>query len=258
MRYFNFLVFVVSTLLSATTAAQTDHVSFESGNRQTQLIELYSSQGCSSCPPAEKWVNQFVDHPELFKSMIPLVFHVDYWDYIGWKDPFGSSVNSDRQRDFRRKGLSRSVYTPEFIVDGREWRGWFRRQDLPIRKADVGVLKVDLTKDSLNVEFDGKQPAAQLHIAIVGTGISTYVERGENTRRTLDEEFVVFHHQAFDAASTVNGAGDASAWQVAWDKPAASLVKKANRLAAVVWVTTDNELTPIQATGGWLPDSFVL
>lgn len=256
MRYFKFILLVVSSLVSAVSVAQSDKVSFESTSRQTQLIELYSSQGCSSCPPAEKWVNQFVDHPELFKSMIPLVFHVDYWDYIGWKDPFGSSVNADRQRDFRRKGLSRSVYTPEFIVDGQEWRGWFRRQDLPIRKADVGVLKVDLTKDELNVEFDGSQSAAQLHIAIVGTGISTYVERGENTRRTLDEEFVVFHHQAYDAHSKEGN--NLNTWQVRWDKPAASLVKKAQRLAAVVWVTSDNALTPLQATGGWLPESFVL
>jgi hypothetical protein len=233
--------------------AEQDSVSFQSTNRQTQLIELYSSQGCSSCPPAESWVNQFVDHPDLFKSMIPLVFHVDYWDYIGWKDPFGSPAYSDRQRDFKRQRLSRSVYTPEFIVDGNEWRGWFRRQELPIRKANAGILSVDLSKDLLNVSFEGEKPVGKLHIAIVGSGISTYVQRGENTRKTLEEEFVVFNHQTFDAASN-NG----NVWQVNWEKPSADLIEKASKIAAVVWVTTDNALTPIQATGGWLPESLVL
>jgi hypothetical protein len=61
---------------------------FESGELRVNLLEMYSSQGCSSCPPAERWLNQFTADPDLWKRFIPVVFHVDYWDDIGWKDPF--------------------------------------------------------------------------------------------------------------------------------------------------------------------------
>ena len=87
---------IVFTMLSVTTQAQT----FESNNEQVSLIELYTSEGCSSCPPAERWLSKLADDESLWSHFVPLAFHVDYWDYIGWKDPYASKEYSQRQRRY--------------------------------------------------------------------------------------------------------------------------------------------------------------
>ncbi|MGB1272163.1 MAG: DUF1223 domain-containing protein, partial [Endozoicomonas sp.] len=96
--------------------------------KQATVIELYTSQGCSSCPPAEAWLSRWLDKPELWQSVIPLAFHVSYWNYLGWPDIFSDQAYDQRQKRYQTLGYSRSTYTPEFIVNGREWRGWFLRR----------------------------------------------------------------------------------------------------------------------------------
>ncbi|MFQ3324005.1 MAG: hypothetical protein ACI90U_001830 [Pseudomonadales bacterium] len=108
-------------LLSAVTYS----VEFKSGDKQVQLIELYTSEGCSSCPPADNFLTTFLDDPTLWHSRIPIAIHVDYWDYIGWQDRFASKENSARQRLHAQQGNVSQVYTPGFIVSGEEWRSWF-------------------------------------------------------------------------------------------------------------------------------------
>src|SRR6266436_651609 len=78
-----------------TTYAQ--ELRFQSNAKQTALIELYTSEGCSSCPPAEAWLSQLKADPRLWKDFVPLAFHVDYWDYLGWRDPFASKEWTARQ-----------------------------------------------------------------------------------------------------------------------------------------------------------------
>lgn len=102
-----------------------DPHTFSSGTGKTTVIELFTSEGCSSCPPADNWLSGFKSDPRLWKQIIPLAFHVDYWDYIGWRDRFASPAFSARQSDHKKQGNIRSVYTPGLVVDGREWRGWF-------------------------------------------------------------------------------------------------------------------------------------
>jgi hypothetical protein len=102
-----------------------------SGSHHVALLEVYSSQGCSSCPPAQKWVNQFTESDLLWDQVIPMVFHVNYWDYIGWKDPFATEYFSQRQRALKSNNLIQSVYTPGFVVDGKEWKGWFQGRPVP-------------------------------------------------------------------------------------------------------------------------------
>lgn len=78
------------------------------------VVELYTSQGCSSCPPADKLFHQIAER----EDVIALSLHVDYWDYIGWKDEFADPAHGARQRDYARKAGRRSIYTPELIVNG--------------------------------------------------------------------------------------------------------------------------------------------
>jgi hypothetical protein len=109
-----FRLFAITLLLFTSTI--TTAVEFNSGDKQVQLIELYTSEGCSSCPPADIFLTKFLDDPTLWKSRIPIAIHVDYWDYIGWKDRFASKENSARQRLHAKQGNVSQVYTPGFIV----------------------------------------------------------------------------------------------------------------------------------------------
>ncbi len=97
-------------------------IAFSKADRhKTHLIELFTSQGCSSCPPAEAWLSKLKNEPRLWKDFVPLAFHVDYWDRLGWRDPFASKEWTARQYQYSENWKSESVYTPGFVLDGREW-----------------------------------------------------------------------------------------------------------------------------------------
>jgi hypothetical protein len=106
------------------------------------VIELFTSEGCSSCVPADKWMATFTEHPALFTNIVPMAFHVDYWNYIGWTDPFAKREYSQRQRNHEKTGAIKSVYTPGFVINGQEWRGWFaNRNAIPEQsQSNPGVL----------------------------------------------------------------------------------------------------------------------
>ncbi|MBA3608983.1 MAG: DUF1223 domain-containing protein [Chthoniobacterales bacterium] len=97
-------------------------VALESGPMRTHLLELFTSEGCSSCPPAEAWLSKLKDDPGLWRDFVPLAFHVDYWDRLGWRDPFASKIWTARQYEYSARWKSSNVYTPGFVLDGREWR----------------------------------------------------------------------------------------------------------------------------------------
>jgi len=82
------------------------------------VVELFTSQGCSSCPPADRLLSKLSRDPRLAGRVIPLAFHVDYWDYIGWRDPFASPRWSQRQKDYARVFRSNRIYTPQLVVSG--------------------------------------------------------------------------------------------------------------------------------------------
>ena len=121
-----------------------DNVVFESGPKKVQLLELFTSEGCSSCPPAEASLGRLVDDPRLWRQFVPVAFHVDYWDHLGWKDPFASPEWTTRQRAYAANWNADSVYTPAFVLNGREWRS----ATVPAAEGEAaGVLKIAARND---------------------------------------------------------------------------------------------------------------
>lgn len=231
-------------LLLGSTHAIAAPVSFSSGVEQNVLVELYTSEGCSSCPPAEELLNSFRGHEDLWKYYIPLAFHVDYWDYLGWRDPYASRLFSQRQRRHAEERNVRTVYTPAFIVNGRAWRSaWLGRYPKPDMRR-TGVLKVDIEDDNLSAWFAPRQAIKQsldLHIALLGMGLHTDIEAGENEGRRATHDFVVV------GAKTVSA--DNGSWQT---RLPGQHYKKRAAEAIAVWVSRKGSLKPLQATGGML------
>lgn len=242
---------ILSTLILFTTAVSgQQQLSFSSGSEQTATIELYTSHGCSSCPPADKWLRQYVDHPDLWSDIIPMAFHVDYWDYLGWRDEFADSQYTQRQQNYARSGDVGSVYTPGLVVKGQEWRGFFRRSQPDLSPGrDIGVLTLNTDRQSATVSFDpaGNSTHTRLtaHVAVLGFGIESDIGAGENRGRVLAEDFVVLGHN-----STQTPGGD-NQWTLSVP---GTVPAKAERLAIVAWVSDSNSPAPLQATGGWLTE----
>src|ERR1700758_572188 len=121
------LVFIAVSILGfGMNLLAENSVRFESGPTQVNLLELYTSEGCSSCPPAEAWLGEFSESEDLWRAVVPVSFHVDYWDNLGWKDVFSSREFTQRQRLYAESWGSGSVYTPGFVLNGAEWQSWGR------------------------------------------------------------------------------------------------------------------------------------
>lgn len=223
-------------------------LSFSSGDKQVQVIELYTSEGCSSCPPAEKWLNSFKHDERLWNEVIPLAFHVDYWDYIGWPDRFAEAKYGDRQRYYAFSDQLNSVYTPGVMLNGREWRGWYRNK--PIQQLDKtnGKLNLEVDGEEVNANFVTKDSGELLNIniAVLGFDLKTDVKRGENHGRELVHDFVVLGHKQVRMQSNDD--------QFSVSTVLPQLKEKADKLAVVAWVNKSKDLTPLQATGGWIAD----
>ena len=115
---------VLSILFGQLSHANDKTLLAASGPSKVQLVELYSSESCSSCPPADQWISGLKDESGLWKKFVPVVFHVDYWNHLGWKDGLSSQLMTKRQINISRLWPSPAVYTPAVVVDGKEWRDW--------------------------------------------------------------------------------------------------------------------------------------
>ena len=228
--------------LLVTASAAAGNLTLNSGTKQVTLLELYTSQGCSSCPPAERWLNEYIDDDDLWTRVVPMAFHVDYWDYIGWKDTYATPEYGERQRDYARAGKARTVYTPGLFSNGREWRGWTLRMNPRASDREPGNLSVVISERQLVATFADTAASLELHVALLGSGLETPVERGENRNRTLRQDFVVLAH-----ATHISPAGR---WEVPVPQSAHT---GASRYGIAVWVSEPGNPAPLQATGGWLP-----
>jgi hypothetical protein len=219
---------------------------FESGKTQNSLIELFTSEGCSSCPPAEKWMSALKSSQDLWKKIVPVAFHVDYWDHLGWRDRFAKPEFTSRQQRYAAAWGGDSVYTPNFVVNGKEWRNWFGGSAVPITSTKSGVLRVSVGDDGkVSATFAADTIQARpltLNVALLGNDLESDVKRGENSGRKLRHDFVVLDLIKIDMAH------ESDSWTASVPLPLRSGDDKPTALAT--WIT-ENE-TPIQATGGWL------
>jgi hypothetical protein len=198
---------LVASLFASALIITQGHVhaaecSAKTSNKTIPLLELYTSEGCSSCPPADKWISQ-IKHDK--SKITPLAFHVDYWDYIGWKDKFSKAEYSDRQRKTAAFSGAGFVYTPQFVFNGRDFKGWDNsRLNNAINKTQKFASRANLTLDAVN-QADGniklKATAettnsadgtkVDVFIALYENGLVTNVKAGENVGRQLKHDYVV-------------------------------------------------------------------
>lgn len=242
-------VLFAALLLHATPAfSDAGALTLSSGSARVALLELYTSEGCSSCPPADRWLSKLEQHPDLFRTFVPVAFHVDYWNYIGWRDRFSSREFSERQRRYIDEGAARVVYTPGFFRAGEEWLGWRKPRPLVAEDlGDAGELTVRIEGSELAARFaatDESLARLELHVALLGMNLETEVRAGENRGRKLEHDFVVLDHSVFPLKKS------GSAWGGSGTIPRAGL--ETGDIAIAVWVAERGSQEPLQATGGFL------
>jgi len=174
----------------------------ESGAHKVALLELYTSEGCSSCPPADTFVSRLAAAGYYPGKVIPLAFHVTYWDYIGWRDPYASSAWDRRQYAVAARQESHNVYTPQLVLDGRNLRGTGgldERLQVPGAAAPAAHISIEGSTGAqavaaditVQVEDPAQRRAAELYVALVESNLDSRVSAGENRGRTLHHDHVV-------------------------------------------------------------------
>ena len=193
-----FLVAIATTFVQAASCA------VQSPQHTVALVELYTSQGCSSCPPADRWLSGLGERGYAPARVVPLSLHVDYWDYLGWKDPYAQSRFASRQRNLTQLQRLAFVYTPQVLLQGRDFRRWRspeafeaaleRIHSTPAR-ADLALWIHSVDRGGIEVQWhaqlrDRTQDAA-LYVAAYENRLGGQVTAGENSGRTLRHDFVV-------------------------------------------------------------------
>jgi hypothetical protein len=244
-------ILAVSILL-ASSALAAEPARFESGTARVSLIELYTSEGCSSCPPADQWLGSLRQDSGLWKTFVPVEFHVNYWDNLGWKDRLSSPDFTAREYAYASAWGSPNVYTPCFVRDGAEWRRtWGSSGSIGSLGGGAGQLGLIVAADggcSCTFSPGPEAPGSHylLHVALLGGGITSKPSAGENEGSVLSHEFVVLGLSEMPLETAGHG------YEGRLMLPAPS-VANAKRRAVAAWVTRDGQLVPVQATGGWLP-----
>lgn len=172
-------------------------------NKSAVVVELFTSQGCSSCPAADAVLSKIIDQANAEDiPVFGLSFHVDYWNRLGWKDPYSQRAFTQRQYEYARKMKSSSVYTPQMIINGKvEFVGSRERLAFDnvkaalkeAQKLELSIQKISVSNNKLSVSYTSKAENEQLilNMAIVERGLNDNVTRGENRGRLLKHDNVV-------------------------------------------------------------------
>ncbi len=190
---------ILLTLLTPSLNAAGPLFQADSANHRTALLALYTSQGCSSCPPAERWLARLGASDQMLGKIVPIAFHVDYWDYIGWKDRYADPRYSERQRRIARSNHQRTVYTPQFVLNGEDLRPVSRLGErLPEIVGEPSSYHIHLSARfsedrKLLVNWKTNPPLPPAHrmvLALTENGLIDSITSGENAGKTLSHEFV--------------------------------------------------------------------
>ncbi len=196
-----FIVFATAALGCALAAARRPAApqGADAGpSKPVAVVELFTSEGCSSCPPADTLLGELAKdgRPGLF----PLAFHVDYWDRLGWADPYAGAAATARQYAYAKAFGSAQVYTPQMVVNGRtEFVGSDRPRaaaaiDAALKQPAAATVDLTAKRDgrTVTITYAAKAPAGSvLTLAAAERGLETKVRRGENAGKTLRHENVV-------------------------------------------------------------------
>ncbi|MFC6280749.1 MULTISPECIES: DUF1223 domain-containing protein [Polaromonas] len=176
--------------VTASAFSQQNQCAVTSGPTITPVVELYTSEGCSSCPPADKWASSLKD-----KGIVVQAFHVGYWDYIGWVDRFAAPAYTARQRDIATRNKLRSIYTPQAVLNGKDWPNW-GSQPAGREPAHLSIALKQIGTDQFEasvtpVAAQAASPSWSAYWTITEHGHNSRVQAGENAGEFLKHDFVV-------------------------------------------------------------------
>jgi hypothetical protein len=231
------LIGILAAVLLATStmaAAPSSSCTATSGARMLPLVELYTSEGCSSCPPADRWLSShFTGNAPAAAAVV--AFHVDYWNDLGWRDRFASHAFTERQRHVAEANGLGFVYTPQVVVQGRSVRDW--RDDVgaivalgdakPAASIAVNVARAGAMLDvdaRASVPAAGERGHARLYVALTSDGLESAVKAGENKGVTLHHDGVVRALREGAAADAVGTLALATRFTLPGDGRAPKLV----------------------------------
>lgn len=196
---------VLGTVLASPAMAQLaagQRCAVQSGPQTAALVELYSSEGCSSCPPADQRLSALRKEAGSASLIVPLALHVTYWDQIGWTDPLAQAQFDARQAELLRHQPRHVAYTPQFFVGGTELRSWDTQLPAAIRRINATTAPVNISLSATpgaggkllleaNASAPDAQTGGQLYVAISESAIVSKVLRGENRGATLHHDAAV-------------------------------------------------------------------
>lgn len=221
---------------------------YASGPEKVPLLELYSSEGCSSCPPAETWFSRLRSEPTLWKEFVPVAFHVTYWDHLGWRDLYGKEIFDRRQRAYARIWNESSVYTPGLVWNARPLKEWAHYRAPPRNDpSPAGRLTVQTADGThLKIRFAPSDRAPKrwtAHAALLGFGLVSNIKRGENAGLKMQHDFTALDYEEASLAETRNG------WETEIELVLPPEAARAD-YGVAVWVSREGEIESVQAVGG--------
>ena len=185
--------------MSALASAQTLQCAASSSAHVMPVVELYTSEGCSSCPPADKWASTFKEKSAAGEVIVQS-FHVGYWDYIGWVDRFAAPAYTQRQQAIASRNNLRGIYTPQVVVGGKDWPQWSSLRAQNLKTSNAEVAKVHIATRRVGVDqfeaditplptWQGASWSA--YWTVTEHGHNSKVLSGENSGELLKHDFVV-------------------------------------------------------------------
>ncbi len=191
-------------MLLQTFNASAVECSAASGEQRVALLELYTSEGCSSCPPADKWLSKLSTQKLVPGALLPLAFHVDYWNDLGWKDPFSQAKFSDRQREYSKRRGASFVVTPQLLLDGQGYQRPLLIEDIDNKAKSINrsppraSIRINQTQTPERIDArvevrvaDTDARQARVYVALYENNLATAVKAGENKGALLKHDFVV-------------------------------------------------------------------
>jgi hypothetical protein len=197
-------LFVAAAVATTAVAAAAPSCQATAAATVPTIVELYTSEGCSSCPPADQWLSKLKGR----NDVLALAFHVNYWDQLGWTDRFATPESTARQTTLARAAGGSQVYTPQVLVNGRDWRSW---PQLP-KTAAASTVGLTLVRDGDQVTAQVAQVTTTVgpaklagYWAVLEDGYQSQVRAGENAGETLHHDHVVRLYRPVAAWTAADG-----------------------------------------------------